>query len=219
MKASAFLIGLLLTTFAWTDANANVISMNLISGSNPSADNPYVTGKSDDPNITASGIGHRSGITGTSGAGRYNAKSWTTNRTVDVDDYFYFILDANDGYKINFTSFEYSGTRSTSGPTLFAFRSSLDGFTTNIGSPAADGATINLSSVQFQKLTDPIEFRLYGYSASSGSGTFSINDYQFKGTATATANPEPQTMALFGIGALLMLWNQRRMRDQAATEA
>lgn len=214
MKATAFLIGSLFIALAWTDANAIVISTNAITGTNPNVDNPYVTGKIDDANITASGIGRGSGISGANANNRYNAAGWTTSGTIDVADYFTFTLDANDGHWINFDNFVYTGQRSaTSGPTAFSFRSSLDGFTSDIGTPTATGATISLTASQYQHLTTPVEFRLYGYSASAGTGTFSVNDYTFNGTVV----PEPGTLALVGVGSLLMLGNLRRTRKQLET--
>ncbi|NTV66708.1 MAG: PEP-CTERM sorting domain-containing protein [Chlorobaculum sp.] len=217
MKATAFLLGSLFTTFAWSGANAAVISANSITGTNPSADDPYVTGISSDPNITASGIGRSTGISAATASNRYSSRSWSTG-AFDATDYFTFTLDANDGYEINFDDFFYTGTASASGPTAFAFRSSLDGFASDIGTPTATGATISLTAPQFQHLTTPIEFRLYGYTAGGGAGTFSINDYSFNGTVNGVdAIPEPSTLALLGAGALLMFGNQRHTRKQLET--
>jgi hypothetical protein len=215
MKAKAFLIGSLFTTFAWTGANAAVISTNSITGTNPSLDNPFVTAKSDDPNITASGIGRGTGISASNAADRYSARSWTTTGTIDATDYFTFTLDANAGYETNFSNFVYTGARSASGPAAFAFRSSLDGFASDIGTPTATGATISLTASQFQHLTTPVEFRLYGYTAGAANGTFSINDYSFNGTVDAI--PEPNTLALVGVGSLMMLGNLRRTRKPLET--
>lgn len=214
MKAAAATIGILFTALTWTGANAAVISTNPITGTNPSTDNPYVTGKTDDPNITASGIGRGTGISASTANDRYSAKSWSS--TFDPTDYFTFTLDAKDGYELNFDSFVYTGTASGTGPTVFALRSSLDGFATNIGSPTATGKTIDLSDASYQGITSPIEFRLYGYAASGSTGTFSINDYTFNGSVAAV--PEPNTLALLGAGSLLMLANRHRTRKQAEAE-
>jgi len=207
MKAKATAIGILFTALAWTGANAAVISHNDITGTNPGLQNPYTTGITSDysDDITASGIG-RVGLTGKTADDRYNASGWSTG-ALDTGKYFTFTLDAKDGYAINFSSFEYRAQRSNTGPTSFAFRSSIDGFTTNIGSPTATGATIDLTAPQFQHLTNPIEFRLYGYDSGSGNGTFSVNDYTFNGTVEAV--PEPGTLALVGVGSLLMLGHAR----------
>jgi hypothetical protein len=215
MKAKATAIGILFTTLTWTGANADIISKNPITGDDPGLQNPYTASLYVASNSSASGIGQGSGISGKSGDDRYNASGWDTTGSLDANDYLTFALDANDGYRINFESFVYTGTASASGPTAFAFRSSLDGFSSDIGSPTANGTTIDLSGTSYQNLTDPIEFRLYGYSASSGSGTFSINDYTFNGTVEAV--PEPNTLALVGVGSMLMLGNLRRTRKQGST--
>jgi hypothetical protein len=216
MKAAAATIGIFFIALSWTDANANIITENDIDGSIPADIVTYTAGKIDDPNITASGISRGSGLTASSGTDRFNSKSWSTG-TIDTSDYYTFTLDANDGYELNFTSFDYTGAASASGPKAFELRSSLDGFTTNIGSPTASGTTIDLTAAEFQHITDPIEFRLYGYSATSGSGTFSINDYTFNGTVEAV--PEPNTMALLGIGSLLMLASRHRTRKSSGMAA
>ena len=212
MKATAFLVGSLFTALSWTNANADVISKNDIDGTVPADIVTYTAGKIDDPNITASGISRGSGLTASSGTDRFNSKSWSTG-AIDTNDYYTFTLDANDGYELDFDSFVYTGTASASGPTAFALRSSLDGFTSNIGSPTATGTTIVLTASQFQNLTTPVEFRLYGYGAGGGTGTFSINDYSFDGTVEAV--PEPNTLALFGVGSLLMLASRHRTRKSS----
>ena len=217
MKATAFLVGSLFTALSWTNANATVISKNDIDGSVPVDIVTYTAGKIDDPNIIASGISRGSGLTASSGTDRFNSKNWSTAATLEATDYVTFTLDANDGYEINFDSFVYTGQKSDSGPTAFALRSSLDGFTANIGSPTAAGTTIVLTASQFQNLTTPVEFRLYGYGAGGGTGTFSINDYSFDGTVEAV--PEPNTLALFGVGSLLMLASRHRTRKSSEMAA
>lgn len=183
--------------------------MNDITGDDPGLQSPYTEGMSVDSNATASGIDRGSGITGRSGDDRYNAKSWSTGAR-DADDYFTFTMDANDGYEIDFTSFTYTGQASSQGPQSFELRSSLDNYSSTIGSPTADGTTIDLSAAEFQDITGPVEFRLYGYDAGSNSGTFSVNDYKFEGEVNPV--PEPQTLALLGIGTSLLLLNRRKMQ-------
>jgi hypothetical protein len=160
----------------WTQS----IFTNPITGTNPYISNPYTAGQIVDINITVSGIGRGTGITGDPGADRYNAKGWV-NPTLDIDDYFEFTLTPNSGAKINFLNFTYKGTASGSGPATFAFRSSLNGYTTNIGTPSATGTTIDLSTADYQEITSPITFRFYGWGASSSVGTFSIDEFTFNG--------------------------------------
>ena len=51
-------------------SNAQVIFENSITGSNPNTSNPYTTGQTNNANLTVSGIGRGSGITGSNGNNR-----------------------------------------------------------------------------------------------------------------------------------------------------
>ena len=172
------------------ESTAQSIFTNQITGTNPNTSNPYTTitgGAPPNPNanITVSGIGRGSGIVGTNANDRYNANSWNAG-SMDMNKYFEFTLTPNSGYEIDFTSFVYTGQASGTGPSSFAFRSSIDGFASNIGSPSATGTTINLSGAAYQNSTTPITFRLYGWGASGSGGTFSVNDFTFNGTVNTT---------------------------------
>lgn len=156
------------------------IYTNPITGTNPNTANPYTTGQTINANITVSGIGRGTGITGTNSNDRYNASAWSTG-SLDVNDYYYFTITPNSSYEIDFVSFVYAGQASGTGPTAFALRSSVDSYTANIGSPTATGTTISLSASQFQNITSAITFRLYAFTAGASGGTFSINDFTFNG--------------------------------------
>ncbi|MBP6397418.1 MAG: putative Ig domain-containing protein [Saprospiraceae bacterium] len=156
------------------------IYTNPITGTNPNTANPYTTGQTVNANITVSGIGRGTGINGTNANNRYNANAWSSG-TLDANDYFYFTITPNSSYEIDFVSFVYTGQSSMNGPTSFALRSSLDGYSANIGSPIANGATISLSASQFQNISSTITFRLYGFGAVDAGGTFSVNDFTFNG--------------------------------------
>lgn len=160
------------------------IATNPITGTNPNTANPYTTGQTVVANLTFSGIGRGSGATGSSANDRYNANSWNTP-SIDNTAYFEFILTPATGYKIDFTSFVYTGQASGTGPTSFAFRSSIDNYASNLGSPSAIGVTIDLSAISFQNITTAVTFRLYGWGASASAGTFSVNDFTFNGTVTS----------------------------------
>ncbi|HRO09474.1 MAG TPA: T9SS type A sorting domain-containing protein [Saprospiraceae bacterium] len=177
---------------------------NPITGTNPNSNNPYTTGDVVHSKITVSGIGRGSGISGENANNRYNAKGWNTGSSRDNNDYFYFILTPNSNYYINFYEFTYSGQASGTGPTSFQVSSSIDGYTSGLGSPSASGATIDLSGSSFQHVSNAIEFRIYGWNASGGAGTFSINDFNFKASyitlpvtfSTVTATPLKNTTAI-----------------------
>lgn len=161
---------------------------NPITGTNPNTANPYTAGQTVNGNITVTGIGRGSGITGTNANNRYNANGWSTSG-IDMNDYFEFTLTPNSGYKINFVSFVYTGALS-SGSSTHEFRSSVDGFTASIGSPTAAGTTISLSGAAYQNITAAITFRLYGYGMADAGRTYSINDFTFNGTVAAATAPE-----------------------------
>jgi len=160
---------------------------NPITGTNPNTSNPYTTGQNVNANITVSGIGRGSGISGANANNRYNASGWSTG-AIDLNDYFEFTINPNSGYSINFISFVYT-SQVSSGTPSHAFRSSLDGFSANIGTPTTTGATIPLSGTNYQGITGPITFRFYSYGLAAGATTFSINDFTFNGTVSSASSP------------------------------
>lgn len=172
---------------------AQSIWTNPITGSNPNSTDPYTIGQVVDANITVSGIGRGSGITGNAGNDRYNATAWTTSG-LDLTDYFTFTLTPAANYKISLTSFEFTLQRSSTGPVNYALRSSIDNFTSDISTAAfpmtAALQTVALSGAAFQNITSAITFRIYGYNAGSNVGTASVNDFTFNGTTTTLANNE-----------------------------
>jgi len=154
---------------------------NAITDPNPSAADPFVIGQVVDPNMTVSGIGRGTGILPSANIDRYDASGWDTV-LFDNTAYFEFTLTPNAGYEIDFISFVYTGQASATGPTNILFRSSLDGYVADIGTPLINGTTIDLSTAVFQDLATPITFRIYAWGASSAAGTYSINDFTFNGS-------------------------------------
>lgn len=156
---------------------------NDITATNPNTSNPFTSGQMVNSNITVSGIGRGSGITGVNTNNRYNAVNWA-GTSLDLDQYFSFTLTPNNNnpnYQIYFSNFTYTGQASPTGPTSFTFRSSLDNFNSDIGTANELGTTIDLSNIMFQRITTSITFRFYGWNASDNSGSYSINDFSFSG--------------------------------------
>ncbi len=172
------------------------IFTNPITDASPFSSNPFTTGQTVNANITVSGIGRGSGITGNAGSNRYNAANWSTTG-IDLNDYFEFTLIPNAGFLINFTSFVYSGQVSSGTPT-FKFRSSVDGFTADIGTPTTAGTTISLAAGAYQNISSSITFRFYGYNFAGTGTTYSINDFTFNGTCIP--GPSLSSGALTGFG-------------------
>jgi hypothetical protein len=184
MKIKLFIIVMLVSVVGWGQS----IFDNPITFAAAIPPSPYTAGQTVNANITVSGISRGSGIAGVSAGNRYNANNWSTG-VIDLTDYFEFTLTPNAGYQINFVNFVYTSQVSTGSPN-HAFRSSLDGFTSNIGTPTTTGTTISLSAVAYQNITTAITFRIYTFGAAAGTTTFSINDFIFNGTVTSTT-PQP----------------------------
>ncbi|WP_462248791.1 T9SS type A sorting domain-containing protein [Ferruginibacter sp.] len=169
-----------LLTLAFGAAVAQSIFTNAITDPNPSTANPFTAGQVVDPNITVSGIGRGTGTVAVATSNAYNANGWNSV-ALDVNDYYEFTLTPSGANAINFISFVYTGAASGTGAVNFAFRSSIDAFTANIGTPTATGTTISLSAPAYQSITTATTFRLYGWGGSAAGGTFRINDFTFNG--------------------------------------
>jgi hypothetical protein len=174
---------------------ADNIFSNPISDANPvSGLNPYTGGQTFDPNITVSGIGHGSGVSGNAATGgtRYNMQNWTASQ--NADNYFTWTLTPVTGYEMSLNSLSGTWQRSGTGPNQYMLESSLDNFASSLGSGSITGngsATmynIDLTStVSLQNVTTPVEFRLYAWGSTSSGGTFSINDFTFDGSVTQSS--------------------------------
>ncbi len=174
--------------------NAQVIYENPITGPNPNTSNPYIIGQVNNSNLSVSGIGRGSGISGSSGNNRYSANNWTQGTSSSSNDYFYWTITPNSCNEIDFSSLALTFERSASGPQNFALRSSIDNYATDIWTynyttTTLQAQTISLASASFQNVTADVTFLIYGWSATSGSGTFSINSFTFNGSVNATTSP------------------------------
>jgi len=179
-------------------------------------------------------LGNMDGSTLTRGAGlntagngnRFNAVSFSTAdggslaNALTTDDYFTFSLLASSGYEFSLDSLVINVQSSGSGPQSWALFSSVGGFAA-AGDAISDWSAVGnstqtstLSGVSgLQDVSSTIEFRVYGYGAtsSSGSGGFegTGNDITVNGTVAASAVPEPATMSLLGLGALAMVLRRK----------
>jgi hypothetical protein len=158
-----------------------IIWQNEITGTNPNASNPYTIGNEVVSNVTVSGISRGSGISGSNANDRYAATGWTTSDDLNTSDYFEFTITPAAGNAINLHSFRYTGQIST-GSADHSFRSSVNSYGSDIGSPNTTGTTISLTGAAYQNLTGAITFRFYTHDVSSSSTVFSINDFAFFGS-------------------------------------
>ncbi|XMO87751.1 T9SS sorting signal type C domain-containing protein [Algibacter sp. AS12] len=134
---------------------------------------------SNNANISTTGICRGSGININTG-GTYNSRDWTTNATLDSNDYLEWTLTANSGYSIDLTTMDITYDRSGTGPTMVDIQVDTgSGYSSiftdaSVSDPAEDNNGIDLTSIT--GITGTITFRLYAFSANGASGTFDIEE-------------------------------------------
>jgi hypothetical protein len=158
------------------------------------------------------------GIQPSSKSGAFSAKSWTTQSSLDTSDYFSFTLSPDAGQSFSLTRLELDERRSGTGIREWSVRSSLDLFSTDLGvfsvpdnSDVRRSQTLSLGDA-FSRLTQPVEFRVFAYSAESSVGTWWVDNVQ--GTVTFSAVPEPEEYATVSALILLGLAIHRRQKNR-----
>lgn len=93
-------------------------------------------------NLTSSNLTFGAGVTPSANGNRFGGNAWfdvgNTNPTtlaesVADNDYIQFIVTPNGGAVFTPTSFVFNWERSSTGPSSVTIRSSVDGFTTDLG--------------------------------------------------------------------------------------
>jgi hypothetical protein len=180
-KTGLFCIFLLLLLFvSRLCLQGQSIVENPIIGEESYLDNPFTNEQLVHELINFSGIGRSSSIIGYESLNSYNACLWNTE-SFDEDRYFTFTITPNTDCYIDFVSFDYEGETSSTGPDKVTLRSSLDGFTSDIGEPSTGETHVDLSGEYFQNVDSEIEFRLYAWGATTIMGTFRIIKFVFNG--------------------------------------
>ncbi|WP_125731412.1 PEP-CTERM sorting domain-containing protein [Microcystis viridis] len=173
-------------------------------------------------NITSTGLD-------TAGIGRlFNTVSfrlggstnpWNTTSTVNTNQYVEFAVQPAAGFQVDFTNLQLNASGTVSlGVLDLVLRSSVDGFTNNLGTQVSLTTSLNTYSFDLSSLvpqTGPVQFRLYGLNASSGPGLLlAANSANVAGggfvalngditPTTTVSTPEPSgIVSLIAVGAL-----------------
>lgn len=176
-----------------------------------------------DSTVTASDAAFGSGITTLNGDELLNSSGWTTDATLDLDDYLGFTVSPKSGASMTLETLTFVERRSGSGPLALSVRSSLDSFASDVhvDSLPDDSAyriqVISLPAGQFSNLTNPIELRIYGYASESeagswrfaGSGYLDDNSYPAGILLEGMAVPEPQAISLLFCTFVLLILSKR----------
>ena len=147
-------------------------------------------------NITAADLTFGAGIVPAGNGFRFGGTSWfdsgntvagnTLAEAIAGNNYIQFVVTPNFNYAFTPTSFVFSWGRSGTGPLNIALRSSVDGYTVNLGALTAltslsNGNTITISGLT--NLSTATTFRLYGY---GGTGVLGTGGFDM---ATTTLSP------------------------------
>jgi hypothetical protein len=174
-------------------------------------------------NITSTGLN-------TAGIGRINnssffvlggggAISWNTTSTVNTNQYVEFAVQPGAGFQVDFTNLQLNAKQDESALNL-VLRSSVDGFTSNLGTQVNLTGSFNTYSFDLSSLapqTGPVQFRLYGLNANSsqvfflgqnsanvaGGGFVALNGDITPTGGGPVSTPEPSgIVSLIAVGAL-----------------
>ena len=189
-----------------TNVNAQLLQWNTFGNLGTETIEPSVFNDANLSGIT--NLTQGAGITAVANANRFGGNNWwntgnsvnsTLAEAITGNDYLQFIVTPNGGFSFTPTSFVFSWDHSGTGPNSVTLRSSVDGFTANLGSVTAmpasisTGNTITISGLT--ALTTATTFRLYGYggTATTGTGGFDVAsnvvNVQLNGTTAAAGGP------------------------------
>jgi hypothetical protein len=184
---------------------------------NEASVNAQTTGTSVDTCTLSRGAG----LVADTGANYFDSVSWSTGTAVtdaqSGNNYLSMSLAATAGNTLSITNISWNMNRTSTSASDYTLRSSADGFTADLYTwnpmdTATGGGDIDDVAVSVSGAA--VEFRLYGWNASSTAGStrfrnLSGDDIEFMGTVAAV--PEPTTVGLLTLGlAGLLVYRKRR---------
>ena len=144
---------------------------------------------------------------------------WNTGSTVNPSQYVEFAVSPSAGFQVDFTNLQLNARHDEFQLDL-VLRSSVDGFTSNLGTQVNLTTSSNTYSFDLSSLapqTSPVQFRLYGLNASglnvwffgenstnvAGGGFVALNGDITPTGGGAVSTPEPRgIVSLIAVGAL-----------------
>lgn len=151
------------------------------------------------------------GVTAASNGNRFGGNNWAVGNTLNItNDYISLTITPDSGYTFSISDIVVAFDRSGTGPSNFTFRTSFDGFATDLFTPIARTTTgVQSTSNTVSSLNDvgsALEIRLYGYNAGSATGTAGIdtavNSPNFIISGTVSVVPEPAAVSMLLLGLL-----------------
>jgi len=188
----------------FSDASAQLLQWNTFGNLGTELTEPSIF---NDPNISSTNLTQGT-ITAAANANRFGGSGWfdagntvagnTLAEAIAGNDYIQFIVTPNSGFSFTPTSFVFQWDKSGTGPKNVTLRSSVDGYTTDLGSlvPVAAIGTSNTITISgLNNITTVTTFRLYGYGATAtgGTGGFDVGsnivNVQLNGTTASAGSP------------------------------
>jgi len=143
-----------------------------------------------------------------------STNSWNTTSTVNTNQYVEFAVQPGAGFQVDFTNLQLNAKQDEMRLDL-VLRSSVDGFTSNLGTQVSLTDSFNTYSFDLSSLapqTGPVQFRLYGLNAQSdavfflgensanvtGGGFVALNGDITPTGGGAVSTPEPSGIVSFG---------------------
>jgi len=170
--------------------------------------------------ITAGGV-----LFGAEGQGVSDGPNPNLAGAINDGDYFTVSISANAGYLLDLDSFDFGIGRAANGTTDYAVFTSIEGFDNGdellfsdggniVSTTASNDVSVDLSSSLYDSL-ETIEFRIVidnrSSNSSSSSATF-IDNVTISGLAiSSVAIPEPSSVALLGLGGLVLVARRKRV--------
>ncbi len=168
-------------------------------------------------NITSTGLDTAGLARLSSFSAQFVLNEWNTGSTVDTSEYVEFAVQPGAGFQVDFTNLQLNAAQDSAGLDL-VLRSSVDGFTNNLGTQVSLTNSFNTYSFDLSSLapqTGPVQFRLYGLNANAagvffyGENSANVTGGGFvalNGDITPTptvSTPEPSgIVSLIAVGAL-----------------
>jgi len=106
--------------------------------------------------------------------GGSTTNGWNTGSTVNTSQYVEFAVQPGAGFQVDFTNLQLNAKQDETRLDL-VLRSSVDGFTSNLGTQVSLTGLFNTYSFDLSSLapqTGPVQFRLYGLNANTSTVSF-----------------------------------------------
>ena len=204
--------------------NAQLLQWNTFGNAGTETTEPSVFNNA---NISAANLTQGT-ITPAANANRFGGSGWfntgntpagnTLAEAVAGNDYIQFIVTPNAGFSFTPTALVFTWDRSATGPSSVTLRSSVDGFTADLGTVtgmisggAATTTVRTITITTLSNITTATTFRLYGYGATATGGTggfdnaSSVVDVELSGTTAATGGSPVITVSPTSLSGFLSL--------------